>query len=96
MASIILTGATGTVGSAVLTHALSSPSVSKVTVLARRAPAIEHAKLETILVPSDNYPAGFSEFPASLLDRLRERGASAVVWALGVSQRDVPRDEYEK
>ncbi|TXT12830.1 hypothetical protein VHUM_01231 [Vanrija humicola] len=97
MASIILTGATGTAGSAVLTTALASPLIAHVTVLARRAPAVTHAKLETIILPSDEYPgASFESIPAGVIDRLRARGSSAVVWALGVSQVDVDKDTYVK
>jgi hypothetical protein len=115
MASIIITGATGTgkyqscspssqpdssltptVGSAVLTQALASPSISKVTVLARRAPAVQNPKLETILLPSETFPEGFSSWPEGLVERVRSRQPTAVVWALGVSQRDVKEDEYVK
>ncbi|TXT12831.1 hypothetical protein VHUM_01232 [Vanrija humicola] len=97
MASIILTGATGTAGSAVLNTALASPLVAHVTVLARRAPAVSHAKLETILLPSDEYPgASFESIPPAVVDKLRARGSNAVVWALGVSQRDVDKDTYVK
>jgi hypothetical protein len=65
-----------------------------VTVLARRAPAITHDKLETIILPSDEYPKGFDAIPDSLVEQLRAKGSSAVVWALGVSQRDVDKDTY--
>ncbi|KAL1406550.1 hypothetical protein Q8F55_008256 [Vanrija albida] len=96
MTSIILTGATGTAGSAVLHTALASPLISHVTVLARRAPGITHDKLETILLPSDEYKGSFDDIPAAVVDKLRARGSSAVVWALGVSQRDVDKETYIK
>ncbi|BEJ12998.1 hypothetical protein CspHIS471_0301720 [Cutaneotrichosporon sp. HIS471] len=94
MTSIILTGATGTAGSAVLTNALASPLISHVTVLARRAPAVKSEKLTTIIIPSDEYPRGFDEIPSTLVERLR--GSDAVVWALGISQTQVNKDEFHK
>lgn len=81
-------------GSAVLTNALASPLISHVTVLARRAPAVQSPKLTTIIVPSDEYPKGFDEIPPSLVERLR--GADAVIWALGISQTQVSKEEFQK
>lgn len=94
MTSIILTGATGTAGSAVLTNALASPAIAHVTVLARRAPAVTSDKLTTIILPSDECPRGFDEIPPALVERLR--GNDAVVWALGISQTQVGKEEFHK
>ncbi|CAK9782654.1 unnamed protein product [Cutaneotrichosporon oleaginosum] len=94
MTSIILTGATGNAGSAILTNALASPLISRVTVLARRAPSVQSDKLTTIILPSDEYPRGFEELPPALVERLK--GHDAVVWALGISQTQVDKDEFHK
>lgn len=83
-----------TAGSAILTNALASPLISHVTVLARRAPAVKSDKLTTILVPSDEYPKGFDELPPSLVERLR--GNDAAIWALGISQTQVSKEEFNR
>jgi len=94
MSKIIITGATGNAGSAILDAALASPQVAQVTVLSRRPPFVEHAKLRTIILPSPEYPKGFDEIPPSLVEKME--GYTAVIWALGVSQNDVSKEEYIK
>nr|XP_031857622.1 uncharacterized protein CI109_006952 [Kwoniella shandongensis]KAA5524694.1 hypothetical protein CI109_006952 [Kwoniella shandongensis] len=92
MSNIIITGATGNAGSAVLTAAIASPSISKILVLSRREPFETSPKVTHIKIPSDEYPKGFDEFPPSLVERMKEY--DAVVWALGISQMEVKKDEY--
>ncbi|KAK4686529.1 hypothetical protein P7C73_g3588, partial [Tremellales sp. Uapishka_1] len=72
MSKVIVTGATGN-GVAILTAALASPSISQVTVISRR-PLYQpdHPKLSTILIPSDEFPKGFDEFPPSLLELVKD------------------------
>lgn len=82
------------VGSAALATALASPLVSHVTVLARRAPSITHEKLSTILIPSAEDPRGFESLSSDVVSQLK--GNSAVIWALGISQTQVSKDEYVK
>ena len=47
---VLLTGATGMVGSLVLDHCLQSPQVTRITSLSRRTCGIRHAKLNEVLV----------------------------------------------
>ena len=105
MVHLILTGATGLVGSCVLSHVLSLPPTSK--------PVIDKLSIITrsTSIPwlSATPPPGtpninnhtkieviehkdFNVYPPELLDRLK--GADACIWSLGVSQNDVSKDEY--
>lgn len=84
---LILTGATGLVGSACLHAMLTSKTVTTVTVLSRRSvPQAEgHPKVQVILHKD------FKDYPTEVLEKLK--GAEGCVWALGVSQNDVPNKE---
>ncbi|KFX97167.1 hypothetical protein O988_04996 [Pseudogymnoascus sp. VKM F-3808] len=87
---LILTGATGLVGTAALHHLLSAPSVTKVTILSRRpVPLAANNPKVTTIIHED-----YTSYPPALLADLK--GAQACIWALGVSINDVPKDEYEK
>ncbi|KIW72628.1 hypothetical protein PV04_00810 [Phialophora macrospora] len=105
MVHLILTGATGLVGSSVLSHVLSLPPTSKPVIdklsILSRSTSIPwlsatpppgtpttntHTKIEVI------EHRDFSTYPPELLERLK--GADACIWALGVSQNDVSKDEY--
>lgn len=92
MAHLILTGATGLVGSAVLVNLIARPAteVSKVTILGRREHPLvkDNPRFESI-VHKD-----FNTYDAELLERMK--GASGVIWAQGISITAVPRDEYLK
>ena len=81
---LILTGATGLVGSAALQAMLTSKAVTSVTILSRRpVPQAEgHEKVNVILHKD------FSNYPPDLLDKLK--GAEGCVWALGISQTIEP------
>jgi len=105
MVHLILTGGTGLVGSAVLSHVLSllatsQPAITRLSILSR-TPA--HPLL------SSTPPAGtpnvnkhtkieiiehkdFSTYPPELLEKLK--GADACIWALGISQNAVSEAEY--
>ncbi len=84
---LILTGATGLVGSACLHAMLTTKAVTTVTILSRRpVPQAEgQAKVQVIL------HTDFNEYPSEVLEKLK--GAEGCVWALGVSQNDVPNKE---
>jgi hypothetical protein len=105
MVHLILTGATGLVGSSVLSHILSlpptsKPAIDKLSILTRSTTipwlsatpppgtptANTHTKIEVI------EHRDFGAYPPELLARLK--GADACIWALGVSQNDVSKDEY--
>ncbi|KAI7503829.1 hypothetical protein KC367_g1431 [Hortaea werneckii] len=74
---LILTGATGFIGAAVLHHALSHPLITQVVALSRRPLPIHHPKLHTIIHQD------FTVYPPSLLHNELLRDAEAVIWALG-------------
>ncbi|EJD38869.1 hypothetical protein AURDEDRAFT_139463 [Auricularia subglabra TFB-10046 SS5] len=89
---IILTGATGLVGYGVLQHCLASPTVTRLSILSRRDfelpsdPSFNTSKAR-IIVHKD-----FASYPPALLEELK--GAHGCVWAQGISQTEVPKDEY--
>ncbi|WWC65762.1 uncharacterized protein I303_108384 [Kwoniella dejecticola CBS 10117] len=96
MAKVIITGATGNAGSAVLTAAIASPSISQIAVLSRKPPFDTSSKINHIQLPSAEYPKGFDEIPPELVDRLRKDGYESCIWALGISQTQVNKEEYVK
>lgn len=83
---LILTGATGLVGSACLHQMLVNESVTRVSILSRRpVPMAEgHAKVNVIL------HTDFKQYPDEVLERVK--GATGCVWALGVSSNDVSKE----
>ncbi|GJJ06617.1 hypothetical protein Clacol_000810 [Clathrus columnatus] len=87
---LILTGATGTAGSAVLKHCLADPAITRLSILSRRPipQADGHSKANVIIHPD------FTSYPRELLSQLE--GAKACIWALGISQTQVKKDEYVK
>ncbi|KAJ8097177.1 hypothetical protein POJ06DRAFT_40679 [Lipomyces tetrasporus] len=89
---LILTGATGTVGTAVLHHCLASPTVTKLSILSRRQFALPvgddlDVKKADIIVHED-----YLTYPQDLLKRLN--GAEGCIWAQGISQSQVKKDDY--
>ncbi|SPO03560.1 probable nucleoside-diphosphate-sugar epimerases [Cephalotrichum gorgonifer] len=89
---LILTGATGLVGSAVLDAMIKAKDVSKISILSRRpvkmADDAKDPRVNVILHKD------FEKYDASLLDQLKD--ANGVVWALGISQSQVTKEEYVK
>lgn len=83
---LILTGATGLVGSAVLHEMISRESVTRVSVLSRRQVPMAngHEKVHVIIHKD------FSQYPEDVMEKLR--GAEGVVWALGISANDVSKE----
>ncbi|KAK1832599.1 hypothetical protein QBC39DRAFT_304635 [Podospora conica] len=89
---LILTGATGLIGTAVLDAMLSTPSLTKISILSRRpvpmADAAHDPRVHVIL------HSDFTTYDDPvLLDRLAD--ATGCVWALGTSQAGVGREEYK-
>ena len=85
---IILTGATGLVGSAILHHMLSLPSgqIDKISILTRKpVPLAEGHPHVNVIFHQD-----FSTYPREILDQLT--GADGCVWALGTSVSLVSRE----
>jgi len=85
---LILTGATGLVGSGVLNHMLQTPSITQISILSRRpvAQAEGHPKAKVIIQED------FSSYSEDVLRELK--GAEGVVWAQGISQTQVSK-EYD-
>lgn len=76
---LILTGATGLVGSAVLHHMINTPSVTTVSILSRRpVPQADGHEKVKVIIHKD-----FNTYPDEILERLR--GAEGCVWAQGIS-----------
>jgi uncharacterized protein YbjT (DUF2867 family) len=90
MAHIILTGATGTSGSAVLLHALASPAVQHITILSRRPVALVDSQPKTKVIIHEDY----EQYPPELLSQLS--GATACIWAQGISSRGMQEKDYSK
>ncbi|KAI5856747.1 putative nucleoside-diphosphate-sugar epimerase [Durotheca rogersii] len=89
---LILTGATGLVGSGVLDAMIKMKDITKISVLARRPVQMaEDAKDPRInvIIHQD-----FTKYDADLLSQLK--GATGCVWALGISQTQVGKEEYVK
>ena len=83
---LILTGATGLVGSSVLHYMLTNDAITAVSILSRRpVPMAEGHQKAKVILHSD-----FHSYPNDLLEQLK--GASGCVWALGVSQSAVSRE----
>lgn len=82
---LILTGATGLVGSGVLDAMIKMKDISKITILSRRpVPMAADAKDPRInvIIHQD-----FEKYDAELLGKLK--GARGCVWAMGISQTQV-------
>ena len=82
---VMLTGSTGTAGSATLQVLLADPGVTSVTALSRRPLAERHEKLHVVL--HDDFTD-----PAPVMSALAE--TDALLWCLGIGQNDVPEAEY--
>ncbi|RSL55251.1 hypothetical protein CEP54_009501 [Fusarium duplospermum] len=85
---LILTGATGLVGSSVLDAMLKSKEITKISILSRRpVPLAAADPRANVIIHRD-----FETYELELLNKLQ--GANGVVWALGISQLKVTKDEY--
>jgi uncharacterized protein YbjT (DUF2867 family) len=85
---LILTGATGLVGSSVLDAMLKSTAVSKISILSRSPVRMaEDAKDPRVNVITHK---DFESYEPKLLDQLKD--ADGCVWALGTSQNNVTKE----
>lgn len=90
MAHIILTGATGSAGAAILAYAIKSPAIARVSVLSRRPVKLaENESKAEVIIHKD-----FANYPPDVLNRLK--GATGCIWAQGISSRGMSEDEYTK
>jgi uncharacterized protein YbjT (DUF2867 family) len=83
---VIVTGATGMVGSEVVRQAIEDNDISEVITLARKPLNIEHAKVKNIIHKD------FMDY-SSLHSILAS--CDACIWCLGVSQLQVDKKQYE-
>ncbi|KAI1340236.1 putative nucleoside-diphosphate-sugar epimerase [Xylariaceae sp. FL0016] len=89
---LILTGATGMVGSGVLDAMIKMKDVTKISILSRRVPKMIEGNKDpriNVIVHND-----FNKYEPSVLAQLQ--GAQGCVWALGISQTQVSKEEYVK
>ncbi|KAF1935967.1 nucleoside-diphosphate-sugar epimerase [Clathrospora elynae] len=85
---LVLTGATGLVGASVLYSMLAQESISRISILSRRPVKMaEGHEKARVIIHSD-----FKKYDQALLDELQD--AQGCVWALGVSQNAVGKEEY--
>ncbi|KAM3425789.1 hypothetical protein BST61_g7717 [Cercospora zeina] len=90
MAHIILAGATGSAGAAILSHCLSNSSIARVSILSRRDVKLAENQPKAHVIIHDN----FEQYPESLLEQLQ--GAEGCVWAQGISSRGISEADYTK
>lgn len=87
---LILTGATGLVGSSVLDAMLKTKTITKISILSRRpvqmATDVNDPRVNIIIHKE------FSSYPPEVIRELA--GAKGCVWALGISQNSVGAEEY--
>ncbi len=82
---LIITGATGMVGSEVLRQAIADNEIELITIIVRRPTDITHPKLKTILHENFlDYSSLENEF----------KNNDALIWCLGISQNVVSKEEY--
>lgn len=87
---VILTGATGLVGSGVLDAMLKAQDITRITLLTRRPVQMATDRADprvNTIIHSD-----FNAYPPELLSQLQD--AKGVVWALGISQTKVSKEDY--
>jgi uncharacterized protein YbjT (DUF2867 family) len=82
---IIVTGATGTAGAEVIRQAIADKDVTEITALVRRPLDIQHPKLKCVIHKN------FADY-TGLEDVFKNN--DACIWALGISQTQVSKEEY--
>jgi uncharacterized protein YbjT (DUF2867 family) len=85
---LILTGATGLVGSAVLDAMLRSPDVARISILSRRPVAMADSYTDPKVHVIQH--RDFGNYNTEVLEQLE--GANGVVWALGIAQSKVGKE----
>ncbi|KAG7124996.1 Leucinostatins biosynthesis cluster protein T like [Verticillium longisporum] len=87
---LILTGATGLVGTSVLNAMLKTNAITKISILSRRpvpmAQNSDDPRVEVIIHKD------FAKYEPEVMDKLQ--GATGAVWALGVSQTQASKEDY--
>ncbi|KAK2015975.1 nucleoside-diphosphate-sugar epimerase [Colletotrichum eremochloae] len=89
---LILTGATGLVGSGALDAMIKMKDITKISILSRRPVAMAEDVKDprvNVIIHKD-----FEKYDAEVLEKLK--GANGAVWALGISQNKVSKEDYVK
>ncbi|KAF4981281.1 hypothetical protein FZEAL_2907 [Fusarium zealandicum] len=87
---VILTGATGLVGSSVLEAMLKTKDITKISILSRRPVQMASDSQDprvSVIIQND-----FARYEPDILRQLS--GARGCVWALGISQNQVDKEDY--
>ncbi|KAK0736183.1 hypothetical protein B0T21DRAFT_289559 [Apiosordaria backusii] len=87
---LILTGATGMVGTTVLDAMLKTTDISKISILSRRPVQLAEDAKEprvNVIIHKD-----FSSYNPEVLNKIQD--ADGCVWALGISQTQVNKEDY--
>jgi nucleoside-diphosphate-sugar epimerase len=83
---IIITGATGMIGSEVVRQAIDDRDIDEIILLVRSQPEIGHPKITTVLHSNFLHYSSVQEYFSK---------AAAMVWCLGISQTQVSKKQYE-
>jgi len=87
---LILTGATGMIGTAVLDAMLKTTDVTKISILSRRPVQLAKDAKDprvNVIIHKD-----FTSYSPEVLSKIE--GADGCVWALGISQNEVSKEDY--
>ena len=84
---VVIFGATGFVGWAVLHEALAAPDVAQVLAVGRRSVDLKHPKLRNVLVPDLENPEGITD---AIVD------VDACFWCLGTSSAGMDEETYTR
>lgn len=82
---IIVTGATGLIGSEVVRAAIADDTIDELILLVRNRPELQHPKITIVLHKDFSDYKGTEEFFAK---------ADALIWCLGISQTQVTKKQY--
>lgn len=92
---VILTGATGVVGSAALSALLGNAAVTKISIISRGpVPAATSSQTATDKCRVITHKDFKTELSESALEELKD--ARGVIWSLGVSQNEVNEEKYRE
>lgn len=83
---VIVTGATGLIGSEVVGAAIADDGIDELILLLRSQPEIQHPKITVILHKDFTDYSGLTEYFSK---------AHALIWCLGISQTQVSKKQYE-
>jgi len=83
---VIVTGATGLIGSEVVRQAIIDNDIDEIIMLVRNRPEVPHPKVTVVLHKNFSDYSGLEEY---------FHKADALIWCLGISQTQVSKKQYE-